>query len=363
MKERRNYFLLSILAFVCVVAAGGRLPAQAAGQSAGAGNKAAGTSKAATAGSTGSKTAAASEGSAQKQSGWLEKSGKMYYRDSKGKKVTGWQTIKGHEYYFGKSGKNKYQMLTGWQTIGGKKYYFKKTGKTAGQMLTGWQTIGKNKYYFIASGKNAGQMAVGWKTLKKKKYYFIPSGKNAGQMATGWQIQGKNCYYFSKKGVLDAGKTVNGSRSGDSTGSAAAKTYRRAQAIVAQITTAQMSKEQKLWTCFQYVMKTYTGRRPRTPHYYGMDWPVVYANDMFLDGSGNCFSYAAAFAYLAKACGYTNVYVCNDTGHGWTEINGLIYDPEEYRNTQHKYYGTSYDSVPGYRRGISEGQGFMHVKV
>ncbi len=230
-------------------------------------------------------------------------------------------------------------------------------GKKASK--AGWKEKNGKIFYCNAKGKKV----TGWKTIKKKKYYFEKSGKNAGQMVTGWKIFGKTCYFFNKKGVLNSAKTVNTNRGGDKTGSAKTKTERRAQAIVAQITTDKMTKAQKLRVCFDYVMKTYTGRRPRTPHYCGNDWPVVYANDMFLDGSGNCFSYAAAFAFLAKACGYENVYACNSTGHGWAEIDGKIYDPEEYRNTKYKYYGTSYSAVPGYRRAISGGYGFMHVKI
>ena len=222
---------------------------------------------------------------------------------------------------------------------------------------SGWITKNGKKYYY----KN-GKAVTGWKTIKGKKYYFVKSGKKKGQMVTGWQIFGKTCYYFRKDGSLDASKTTDSKRSGDKTGTAKQKTYRRAQALVAKITTSSMTKEEKLKACLNYVMK-YTGRRPRTPHYCGKDWPVVYANDMFLDGSGNCFSYAAAFAFMAKACGYRNVYACNSTGHGWAEINGKIYDPEEYRNTKYKYYGTSYSSVPGYRRAIAAGLPFMHVKI
>ena len=326
----------------------------------------------------------------KKVNGWKTKSGKKYYYVN-GVKVTGLYEIAGKNYYFKTSGKNKGQMMTGIQTIGKKKYYFIKSGKKKGQMATGWQTVSGKKYYFLKSGKSKGQMATGWQTINKKKYYFItsgskqgtvttkwkkiggkqyyfiPSGSSKGQMVTGWKIIGKTTYYFDENGVRDNSKTVNSSRKSDKTGTAAEKTYKRAQAIVEQITTDSMSKEQKLKKCFDYVMKTYTGRRPRTPHYYGKDWPVVYANDMFLDGSGNCFSYAAAFAYMAKACGYTEVYACNSTGHGWCEINGKIYDPEQYRNTKYKYYGTSYNNVPGYKRAIADwrvsGMGFKRVKI
>ncbi len=310
--------------------------------------------------------AGADAGESASKAGWKEKNGKGFYCNAKGKKVTGWKTIDGKTYYFEKSGKQKGQMATGWKMIGGKRYYFEKAGKVGqkkGQMATDWKTIGGKTYYFEKSGKQKGQMATGWKTIKKKKYYFTPSGSAAGQMVTGWQIFGKICYFFNEKGVLNPAKTVNASRSADKTGSAKTKTERRAQAIVAKITTDKMTKEQKLRVCFDYVMKTYTGRRPRTPHYCGDDWPVVYANDMFLDGSGNCFSYAAAFAFLAKACGYTNVYACNSTGHGWTEIDGLVYDPEEYRNTKYKYYGTDYSAAPGYRAAFSWGYSFAHVKI
>lgn len=236
--------------------------------------------------------------------------------------------------------------------------------QTAAQAKTatvknGWVKKGKKTYYY----KN-GKPVTGWRTIDKKKYYFNTSGKQKGQMVTGWKVLKKNYYYFNEDGSLNTKKSINSSRKSDKTGSAKEKTYRRAKAIVEMITTPKMTKGQKLKACFNYVMK-YKGRRPRTPHYMKTDWPVVYANDMFLDGSGNCFSYAAAFGYLAKACGYKNVYCCSDTGHGWTEIGGKIYDPEEYRNTRYKYYNTSYSQVPGYRRGIAAQKKypFMHVKL
>lgn len=309
--------------------------------------------------------AATTSSTAKKKNGWVTKGTATYYYQ-KGKAVTGWKTIDGGRYFFTKSGKKKGQMVTGLQTISSQKYYFEKSGDQKGQMITGWKTIGSKKYFFTKSGKKKGQAYTGLKTINGKKYYFTASGSKKGQMITGWKKINKAYYFFDEDGACDSSKSVNASRKSDKTGTAKEKTLRRAQAIVEQITTPEMTKQQKLKACFQYVMK-YTGRRPRTPHYYGKDWPVVYANDMFLEGSGNCFSYAAAFAFMAKACGYENVYVCNDTGHGWTEIDGKIYDPEEYRNTKYKYYGTSYSSVPGYKRGIadwkSSGMGFKHVKI
>ena len=306
-------------------------------------------------------SAASTTSSKKKKTGWATKGTAQYYY-KKGKAVTGWQTIAGKKYFFTKSGKKKGQMVTGLQTISGKKYYFEVSGDKKGQMRTGWQTVKGKKYYFTKSGKKKGQAVTGLQTIAKKKYYFVTSGSKKYQMVTGWQKVGKSYYYFGEDGASDSSKTVNSSRKSDKTGTAAKKTERRAQALVEQITTDNMTKQEKLKACFNYVMK-YKGRRPRTPHYCGKDWPVVYANDMFLDGSGNCFSYAVAFAYMAKACGYKEVYACNSTGHGWVEIGGKVYDPEQYRNTKYKYYGSSYSSAPGYWRAISDWKSFKFKRV
>ena len=86
-----------------------------------------------------------------------------------------------------------------------------------------------------------------------------------------------------------------------------------------------MTKSEKLYAAFRYVQNTFSEHSPRVPHYTGEDWPIIYANDMFVDDGGNCCSYAAAFGYMAAAIGYDTVYCCNSGGHGWTEIDGKIY--------------------------------------
>ena len=50
---------------------------------------------------------------------------------------------------------------------------------------------------------------------------------------------------------------------------------------------------------------------------------------------------------MAKAIGYDNVYALNSTGHGWAEINDLIYDPE-FSLHSYDMYGLPYSSVPAY---------------
>ena len=142
-------------------------------------------------------------------------------------------------------------------------------------------------------------------------------------------------------------------------------TLQRAQAVVAGITNSSMTQEEKLKACFEYV-KTYRESRPRMPNYLGMDWPVVYANDMFVNGTGNCCSYAAAFAYMAKAIGYEEVYCCNDSGHGWAEIDGLVYDPEWSKHHHvYSYYALSYDTRTDvdYKGNIAAGHPWMRMKI
>ena len=87
---------------------------------------------------------------------------------------------------------------------------------------------------------------------------------------------------------------------------------------------------------------------------------------LFRNGYGNCFSYAAAFAYLAKAIGYSKCYACNSGGHGWSEIDGLIYDAEwSMHSTKYTYYALSYDTttdVP-YKSALTVGSTYAHVAV
>ena len=117
-----------------------------------------------------------------------------------------------------------------------------------------------------------------------------------------------------------------------------------AKSVINSITDESMSESEKLWAAFQFTLNEFASTsHPRVPHYRGDDWVYVYAYDMFGPRhGGNCFSYAAAFAVLAKACGCEEVYACNSGGHGWTEVNGLVYDPEQYHDTVNDIYAFSY---------------------
>ena len=87
---------------------------------------------------------------------------------------------------------------------------------------------------------------------------------------------------------------------------------------------------------------------------------------MFDKGHGNCYAYGAAFAFLANAAGYTDVYAIYSGGHGWAEIDGLIYDPEWSKwHHVYNYFALSYDTPTdqGYKGAIGAGKPWMRVKI
>lgn len=236
------------------------------------------------------------------------------------------------------------ELANGTVTVNGKKLTFVK-----GVLRTGMQTINGNKYYYNTSGvlqKNGivGSDKDGW-------YYADKNGKIDFSYSNGITQNGKDWNVMSGKATRVKTKSD--------------KTLFRALKVVAKVTNKSMSKSQKLKACFNYTKNAYKELNPRIPHYHGSDWPIVYANDMFVDGAGNCFSYGAAFAYMAKAIGYKNVYCCNSGGHGWAEVDGLVYDPEWSRHHAKDYYALNYNTTkdPNYKAAIASGYSWMHVKI
>lgn len=247
---------------------------------------------------------------------------RVYYVDKKGVvKKNGWKTFRSGRMYFGASG----IRVTGLKKIGKKQYYFSKKGI---MLRKRWKNLKSGRSYF----KGDGSRAVGLTKIGKDRYYF----NSRGVMQRGTTKVKSTTYYLDEKGVLQARK--KGARYYHADGSAMddvqaldLETFLRAKEIVGRITTPQMSRSQKLKTCFDWVIsKPYVTRRVFS-NFRG--WPAVYANDHFILKGGNCQSDASAFAYMAKALGYRDIYVCADSdgtaglAHSWAEIGGLVYDP------------------------------------
>ena len=135
---------------------------------------------------------------------------------------------------------------------------------------------------------------------------------------------------------------------------------------IGKCTNSGMSRAEKLRASFDYIKTAYLEGVLHDPPYHEMDWPLVCANDLFIYGKGDCYSYGAAFAYYAKAIGYEEVYACNSGGHGWTEVEGKYYDPEwDMHHQEYNHFGVAPedDCDVNYTRGLAPGEAWMRIKI
>lgn len=175
-------------------------------------------------------------------------------------------------------------------------------------------------------------------------------------------------YYPDAKGVLRARsyKGVFYYDNGEIMTLAHAKDFKCllvAEDIVRKVTRKSDSKATKLRKTFTWVLKKgYAIHRSWDPN--RVAWPAVYAMDHFNNKLGDCHSDGAAFAYLAAAVGYKNVYVCNDGGkttddnHCWAMIGRAVYDPL-FAQTKgwSRFYGAtsgSYEVHPAHKYSIPQ---------
>lgn len=214
-------------------------------------------------------------------------------------------------------------VQNGWYKFGnGDVKYFRN-----GRYLTGAQRIGNYRYIFSPSGVRV-QRNIHYKGIL---YYIDDYGR-----IVGWK-KGSFCYYSN-------GRRMSQYKSQEYSA------YQNARTVIQSVTTKRMTKGQKLETCFRWVMRVHYGGWRRFDQ-GGPAWYAVQANDMFERRRGDCIGYAAVFAYIAKALGYQNVYICanaprsNNHAHAWTEINGRVYDPlyagtDGYSQNYNVRYGT-----------------------
>lgn len=146
---------------------------------------------------------------------FVKKSGKTYYYDAKGRKVSGLKKIKGKMYFFEKNG---VRFQKGWKTVKGKKYYFSKKN---GAAYTGFRKVDGKGCLFAKNGKRygsglitydgkvywikGGSVQYGWKNLKGNRYYF---SKADGAAVTGWQTVDEKEYYFNNKGAMQKNQWI-----------------------------------------------------------------------------------------------------------------------------------------------------------
>lgn len=281
----------------------------------------------------------------------------VYYKKSSATKWTGPVATKNTSYtkkdlYDGTT--YSFKVIPYYKWTDGKKYCDKNqyrsitiTTKYPGRKITkNYQTY----YEYYKGGYSNGYYAKSaFITLDKKTYRFDSKGK----MVTGWAKISNKYYYFNRTtGVQVKNSTVDGIKITNGKASATTNNKKKMDLMITarkkmqEITKPTDSKTEKRKKVFKWVMaKKYT-----MYHYLqqekkkgGTGWTVTYANDIFNKGKGCCVSEACAFAYLAKECGYTKVYVVDDTSHAWVEIDGKVYDTLfAVTNGFNNYYNSTY---------------------
>ncbi len=286
-----------------------------------------------------------SSGQDGKKTGPQKINGSYYYLNKRGVPYKNcFKTISKKKYYYSSSGKRA--SYTGWKTIQNKKYYFSKNHFVT--VKKGWQRISGKYYYFSPKGV---MYAKKWATINKKRYYF----KEDGQRASKWTKVGSAYYYFTKSGTLDRNTVA---KEGDDYYFVTSKGKRGANILKNVGIKKTMGKKEKLRACFDYVVRNcrYVGGEVWPPK----GWEPYHAYKMLTAKRGNCYDYAAAFCYLAKAVGYEDA-VCisgrrayGDGSlhpHSWCEIKGKVYDPKITWSNGNYLFGTSYGNLPfAYRK-------------
>ena len=206
-----------------------------------------------------------------------------------------------------------------------------------------WETVGGRQRYIYHGAPLKGYQRIG-------KYYYVFDSD--GNMQTGMVQKGGTVYFIKEKnGRITQYRTgtmyynADGSPRDFSLGYDIEAYYYGKQAAQ-RVTNSSMSQEQKLFACFSWAAAfPYLDTHEFV---YQANWVPLFAFDCFLGQGGPCYSNAAAFAYMAKAIGYKNVYVCLDTAtdadnaHCWAEVEGLCYDPLFYRVKGSRYYALPY---------------------
>ena len=163
----------------------------------------------------------------------------------------------------------------------------------------------------------------GFNTIDGKMYYMNSDGTIAVDTMVG-------NFCFDENGCYTSGNT---------------ELDKLVREIIEQVTTNEMTDLEKLKAVYDYTVKTFSYRKGELYAIAETGWSSDEAYNMISTGKGNCYSFAATFAELAKALGFdATAYsgTCSGenykpTPHGWVELSyeDVIYvcDPElEYRS-------------------------------
>ena len=172
----------------------------------------------------------------------------------------------------------------------------------------------------------------------------------------GWRNTGGKLYYVNNQGTFSYNTTVDGIKLN------AEGTYTTMNGEldallreeIVKIINNDMTQDQKLRAVYDYMIKNYSYRGADTVEAGAVGWEPEFAMNMLQSGKGNCYSWAAAFAYLARQSGWAANAVAGTAvspkgsvrEHAWVEItiDGTAYtfDPE-IEGVYAKTVGETYD--------------------
>ena len=278
--------------------------------------------------------------------------GKLYYIDSTGKRKTsaGWIYFDGKK-YFASPGGSLYtnQMIT----FGSYGYYM----GSDGSVLLGHFRGADGVYRYADAAGNLedesyGKLAaVGW---REDNYFahggygelyhnqFITFGDKIYYM-TGDGSVAKSKFQFMKGVIINPGPTGLISLSEYNYYLPQISAMQSARSILKQIGNS-------LWAAYKWAGSAITYKNMTTDADKGISY---FANIAFNQRSGNCYTMASAFYYMALSLGYDVYQVSGfhqgrykEWPHSWCEIrqNGgtYIYDPDILKEMDREIYGRKY---------------------
>lgn len=194
-----------------------------------------------------------------------------------------------------------------WVEKKGRVFYFNKFGVKA----VGKRKIDGKDYYFDGEGRQR----VGWVKLKGGYYYY-----NIGKKTKGYRVTGATINGIKLKKTGEAKLT---SKTQDKV-----RYLADANELCFDYVNFNMTRKEALKKLFTLMAK---GEIIAYYNYgdfkYSDNWDQYYVSYYFERGIGDCYTTGCAFAYIATALGYDEVYAESSGGHGWCRIGEKYYDP------------------------------------
>lgn len=228
----------------------------------------------------------------------------------------------GYRYYV----KNK-PLKNTWKRINSRYYWFKGNGYAA---QSGTFKIKNTYYVFDEKARRLAPKKSSVQKVKNNRYFVTSKGT---PVSVGWHEYNGKMYYVYRDGKCAANRTVGGIRctkDGYASNMDQVKCKLAAKKFIAQHTTANMTKEQKLRACFNYIVgyNRFVGNMsPTKEEFQTTTWVYKYGLQMFQNGlTGNCYGISSSFAAVAKELGYQPYVITIPEGHGFVMIDGRYYD-------------------------------------